>query len=129
MSQIHRRFTFPDGCDCRTIVIRETTGIDEQNAALQADARQGRSSIYAELVKLSIVMVDDEKVIQPYHQLEQWSSKSRALVQQAYDAINDIPKEDLAVFLATGEDTSPGQDAPVVRLDPEEGSRTQTTVK
>lgn len=106
---IHRRFKFPKSCNVRELVLRETNGIDEQAAALAAEARAGRSSIYQELVRLSIVEVDGAKVIQPYAQLEQWNSRTRALVQEAYKQLNDLKEEELSVFLAASEDATPGQ--------------------
>ncbi len=106
---VHRRWNFPAHCDAKSIVMRETNGIDEQNAALQADVRGKRSSIYQELVRLSIVKVDDADVIQPFAQLEGWSSRTRALVNKAYEDLNDLEDDEVATFLAMGADPETGE--------------------
>ena len=64
-TMLHRKFPLGERCNCREIVIREVNGIDEQEAALRADMRGKRSSIYAELVRLAIVEVDGKRVEQP----------------------------------------------------------------
>lgn len=104
----HKRFTFPDKCDVRSVVMRETNGHDEQRAAMQADAQPGRSSVFQELVRLSIVSVDGQLVQQPFLDLDRWNSRTRALVIQAYENLNDLKDEEIAVFLAASEDATPG---------------------
>ena len=107
MSQlVHRKFVFPSRCNARDIVLRETNGVDEQRAALQADARGERTSIYQELVRLSIVEVDGEPATQPFLALEQWNSRTRALVQNAYQELNDLQDEEVAAFLSTGKEAT-----------------------
>jgi len=103
---IHRQFKLPSGCSCSSFVIRETTGVDEQQAAFRADAREGRTTVYAELVRLSIVKVNGEKVSQPFMELENWNSKTRALLRRAYDSINDLSEEEVEVFLQAGEEVT-----------------------
>lgn len=99
-----KTFKFPKGSAVSTITMRETNGIDEQAAALQADARGERSTIYAELVRLSVVAVDGKPVIQPFVELEQWTSVMRALVNDGYTHLNDLKEADKIAFLLGVED-------------------------
>jgi len=105
---IHRRFRFPDKCNLRSAVLRETNGIDEKQAALASDVGGPGTSIFQELIKLSIVEVDDEKAVQPLNAIEGWNSKTRALLVRAYEQLNDLQDEEIAVFLAASEDATPG---------------------
>jgi len=105
------------------MVMRETNGIDEQRAAMQADAKGERSSIYQELVRLSIVSVDGEKITQPYEALDGWNSKSRSLVMEAYGALNNLEPEEVGSFLGSAEDATPGNS--VARTESTESSDEQ----
>jgi len=108
---LHRKFKFPKHCSIDEIVMRETNGIDEQDAALAADGRGERGSVMTELVRLSIVEVDGQKVQQPFLEMERFNSKTRALIMKAYEQLNDLPLEELSVFLAASEDATPGLQA------------------
>lgn len=105
---LHRRFKLPKGCSISSIVIRETNGIDEIEAAMSADNLGEKTSILSELVKLAIVEVDGEKVQQPFAELSHYNSKTRALIMRGYEQLNDLPPEELSVFLASSEDVTPG---------------------
>ena len=105
---VHRKFTFPDGCNCTEITIRETTGIDEQEAALAVETRGARSTVYAELVRLSVVEVDGQKVTQPFLEAEKWNSRTRTLVMKAYETVNRLEDEEIAAFIAASQDVTPG---------------------
>lgn len=114
MSQlVHRRHKFPERCNADEIVMRETTGIDEQLASLRAEASGDRSSIYQELVRISIVEVDGKKVQQPFTVLESWNSRTRGYVQKLYEHLNDMPEKEVKSFLGAGEDATPGVSAPL----------------
>lgn len=105
---LHKRFPFPDYCSVQSIVMRETNGIDEQHAAIAAEAAGASTSLYQELIKLSIVEVNDQRVIQPFNELSGWNSKTRQLVTQGFDDLNQLKDEDLAAFLGASEDVTPG---------------------
>ncbi len=107
---VHKTFKFPEGCNAKTITMRETSGIDEQSAAMEADARGERTTIYQELVRISVVEVDGAKVTQPFVELNSWNSKTRHLVNMAYQAMNDIKEDDVKTFLKSAGD----QNAPAV---------------
>jgi hypothetical protein len=124
---LHRRFRFPGNCNCKELVMRETNGIDEQQAAIASDAAGVRSSIFQELIKLSIVEVDGQPVSQPFVALDTWNSKTRALIIKAYEQLNNLPDDELAAFLVASEDATPGlaavPDEPVA-TDKEESAST-----
>jgi hypothetical protein len=105
---LHRLFKFPGKCSVDSVVVRETNGIDEQAAALAASTKGGQASVYTELVRQAIVEVNGQKIQQPYMELEQWNSKTRALLMKAYEQVNELPDEQLSVFLAASEDVTPG---------------------
>lgn len=109
MALRHRKFTLPEGCNCSEVVIRETDGIDEQDAAMRAESRGPRGTIFGELVRASVVSVDGKKVDQPFMEMERWNSRTRKLVLQGYQELNDTKDEEDAVFLATAEDVDPPQ--------------------
>lgn len=100
---VHKTFKFPAGCNAESITMRETSGIDEQAAAMEADARGERTTIYQELVRLSIVEVDGKKVQQPFMELNGWNSKTRHLINTAYQAMNDLREDDVKVFLKSAD--------------------------
>lgn len=110
-TMLHRKFPLGERCNCREIVIREVNGIDEQEAALRADMRGKRSSIYAELVRLAIVEVDGKRVEQPFLEIEQWNMVTRTLVRSAFDSINDLEAAELETFLAASVDVTPTTNA------------------
>ncbi len=105
---VHRRFRFPESCNIAELVMRETTGIDEKEAATAADAAQGQSSLYQELIKLSVVSVDGTKIIQPFNDMLEWNSKTRALCIKAFEQLNELKDEEVATFLTASEDATPG---------------------
>lgn len=109
MNLLHKKFTFPDGCSCKEIVMRETNGLDEQRAARLVDVRGGVTGVAGELVRQSVVMVDGEKVIQPYMKFDEWNTKTRNLVMECYEDLNGIPGEDIAALKEAGTELSPAE--------------------
>lgn len=105
---LHRKFRFPDKCNLREAVMRETNGVDEQQAALAYEAIGSTTSIFQELIRLSIVEVDGEKTIQPLNDMTNWNSRTRQLITRAYEQLNDLQDEEIAVFLAASVDATPG---------------------
>ncbi len=82
-----------EGLCFRSIVIRETDGLDEENAAEFAKAKGGRVSMQEELCKLAIVMVDDHEVARPFNDYDHWPTKSRDLVLRTFSMINGTTKD------------------------------------
>ena len=80
---LHRTYKLPQGCNCKTITVRETNGIDEQNAAIAADAK--KTGTYVELIRISIAEVDGAPVQQPFVALESWTSKTRKAVMKFFE--------------------------------------------
>src|SRR6185369_9836826 len=89
----------------KSFTIRETTGRDEDLAALASKARGGTSSIVEELIKRSLTEVDGQAVNKeegiPFQDWEKWNSATRSFVTQAFQALNGVAKEDLD-FLSQG---------------------------
>lgn len=96
-------FRMPRGCTVGTIHLRETTGKDEQRAVLLAKQKGDKGSFLDEMVKLSIVRVDDEPVEQPFTEIEDWSSKTRAYALKAYLKINGTDEDESEDFLSSAE--------------------------
>ena len=130
---LHRRYDLPDGRDFKSIVVRETGGRDEILAAKQFDSRPDHTTMEIELVRNSIVFVDGKSVIRPFMDLDDWSSQSRNYVAAAYNALNALPEEQVAVFLATGEDVSPAAatlaEEPADPVTVKQGRRTRNIAK
>jgi hypothetical protein len=123
MALLHRKFKFEEGHDIEEIVVRQTDGYDEKDAAKMVDARPTETGIYSELVRLSIVSVDGELVDQPFMAIDRWSTKTRDLVMTAYNELNENDEAAKAVFLAASEDVAPL----VQRPQPREGGSTPPT--
>jgi len=96
-----KTFDFPVGCNARSITLRETNGLDEHRASAIAET-QPNPNLLHELIKLSIVKVDGEKVIQPYNELDTWNSRTRALVRSGWEAMNELKDEEVEAFLESG---------------------------
>lgn len=91
------------GCSIRSFVIRETTGVDEENAALAAKAKGGAATVFEELVRLSIVEVNGQPAEPPLLEYDSWNSRTRAFILQAYKSINGLEEKEVADFLASGQ--------------------------
>lgn len=77
-------------CSIDSVTIKETTGRDEEKAAQLARAKGAKESVFEELMRLSIVAVNDTPVDQPYSGLDDWNSKTRSYILQAFQSINGI---------------------------------------
>lgn len=120
MALLHRRFRFGENHDVTELVIRQTDGYDERDAAKMIDTNP-ETSMYAELVRLAIVEVNGDRVEQPFMDIDRWSTKTRSLVMDAYNALNENDEAEKAAFLAASEDVAPLVERPQPR---ERGSMT-----
>jgi hypothetical protein len=76
-----------------SFTLRETNGKDEEYAAERAKAM--KTSMTEELIRVSIVAVNGERVAQPYLALGLWNSKARTRLARAFQEINSASdKED-----------------------------------
>lgn len=89
-------------CSIESFVVRETTGVDEENAALAAKAKGGQHTVFEELVRLSITHVNDIKAEPPLLEYDSWNSRTRAFVLQAFKSINGIEDKEVSDFLGAG---------------------------
>lgn len=94
-------FKFPAKCNIRSITIRETDGADETKAAEAKEALGKAGSFMEELIKLSIVAVDDEPVKAPFGEMEKWNSRTRSLVMAAFKSVNGFLEQEAADFLSS----------------------------
>lgn len=103
MSKQEFRFDLSNkkGCSINSFVIRETNGKDEEMAARSAKAKGGAITVFEELVRLSIVKVDDEPVQMPLAAYDEWNSKTRSYILKAFQAVNGM-EDDVNDFLASG---------------------------
>lgn len=91
-----------------SFAIREVTGKDEDRAVLMARAKGGAATMMEELVRLSLVEVDGQPVNtdpgEPYAAFDEWNSRTRTFVLNAYKHLNSLTEEDdLDGFLKSGE--------------------------
>jgi len=93
---VHKKYVLPVGCNCKEVILRETNGVDEQQAARLADIRGDASSLAAELVRRSIVSVDGDLAVQPFTQFDEWNTKTRNVVLKCYERLNTLSEEELA---------------------------------
>ena len=105
----HRRYKLPAGCSCSEVIMRETCGIDEQKAASIVDSKQGLTALGAELIRLSIVAVDGQGIMQPYIPFDEWNTKTRNLVIGFYEELNTIPAAELELLKGASHDLSPDE--------------------
>ena len=98
-------------CSIQSFAIRETTGKDEDVAALITKAKGGAASMLEEIVRLSITKVDDAPVNTdgvPLGAYDEWSSRTRTFILNAYKALNGINQAEGEDFLASGTLSPPG---------------------
>lgn len=86
-------------CSVKSFVMRETTGADEENAAVAAKAKGGAMTPTEELVRLSIVSVDGKPVDQPYLSFDSWNTRTRNYAIKAWASINGVDEKDAKDFL------------------------------
>lgn len=100
MELVRKTFRLPRGCEFNKIEVRECNGHDEQRAALVAKDSDG-TSVYMELVRLSIVSVDGTPVRPPGSaDIESWRSRTRKAVAAYFDALNDVSDAELGPLVA-----------------------------
>lgn len=93
------RYELPTGCDIASITIRETSGKDERAAAAQQKAKGGDATYSDELVRISIAAVDDKSVEQPFPDYDDWNTKTRRCVFEAFQKVNGVSPEEERGFL------------------------------
>lgn len=89
------------GLSFKKLVIKETSGPDELRAKALAKAKGDDGSLYEEMVKLSIVSIDDKPVDQPFESFLTMSTKDRSYIGQAFSKINSASDDLVANFLST----------------------------
>lgn len=96
---VHRKFVVKPGkYNFSELVMRETCGMDEQQAARTAEKSNNAMAMATEMVRLSIVAVDGEQVVQPFFTFDTWSTKTRQFVLKAYEMLNSIDDSELLDF-------------------------------
>jgi hypothetical protein len=98
------RFTLPKGTgkkavSCDSFHIREVNGKDEEQASIMAEAKGKGGSVALELLRLSIVKIDDKPVAQPCGDLETWNSRTRKFALDAWASINSVSEDETEGFL------------------------------
>jgi hypothetical protein len=97
---LHMRFKFPKGCHdgrgkaLESIVVRETDGVDEENAARAADGAGKKGNFQLELFKegvVSIVLSGQEvQVAQPFASFDVWPTRSKEFALRAFAKLNAV---------------------------------------
>ena len=113
---VHREFKLPEGYSVNSFVVREIDGHDEKEAARVVAAIGTADDLSMAVMeanlRVAIVAVNGQPVQQPYTDLSKWSSKTRRMLLEAWNQLNNVPDEDLAVFLAAAEPVQPAAVAP-----------------
>lgn len=112
-----RRFTFPDGCSIREVVVREINGLDQRKAFKMAEVTGGTNlEVMEEMVRLAIVEVDGQAVTQPYTEVSSWNSRTLQLLTLAFNELNQATDSEAAAFLAAGKEceAEPRQSQPPI---------------
>ncbi len=91
-----------------SFTLRETEGKDEEYAAERAKIAKSSSS--EELIRVSLVAVNDVPVQQPYLVLNKWNSKARQLVADAFTELNTVSDGEIEDFRAANAE-KPAADA------------------
>lgn len=104
-----KRYHLPDGCNCKSFVMRELRGTDEKQAAMladkmssSADGEAGRlNQAMRESMRLSLVYVDGQRVNEngvPYLDMDKWTSKTMRLALEAYQELNGVEDDEIEDF-------------------------------
>jgi hypothetical protein len=100
-----KKFKLGKGCNVSSIALRETCGKDEEQAARAADAKGNRpGAMTEELLRLSIVEVDEKRTEYPYLGLAKWNTKTRNTVLTYFQSMNAVDDEETTRFLEEAED-------------------------
>lgn len=91
------------GSNIKTLVMRETDGVDEEIASGLVKSKGGSAFPVEELVRQSIVEVDGQKVVQPFFDFDKWNSRTRSYVLAAWKELNLVEDKEVEDFLAQGE--------------------------
>ena len=86
------------------ITIRETDGRDEEVAANYAKSKGGSATAAEEMIRLSIVAVNDKAVQQPYLKFDVWNQRARSFMLKAFNDVNGLSNKEGEDFLATAEE-------------------------
>ena len=123
------RFTLPEYCDVREVVMRELDGRDdpivamwaEQNldSALSDSFMAVKAQAQREEWRQAIVSVDGVNVQHPgvpYMEMDNWGNRTMEFIVRYYNKVNGVEAEDVKKHLAggevVGEETDQQEDAP-----------------
>lgn len=108
---IHKRFQMPKGCSIDSFVMREIDGEDEREAGRWIAARESEVdnmsiAVAEEQLKVALVAVNDEPLdsATPFTALNQYSTKTRRLMMEAFGLLNGLEDDEVAVFLGASTD-------------------------
>lgn len=110
LSRASKRFMVGPKTRLESFTLREIDGSDEEYVATRAKALGDETNLGEEMIRISIVAVNDEPVQQPYS-LKTWNAPARALLATAWRELNAVTPEEEDDFLseAVGDD---GEDPP-----------------
>lgn len=98
---LRRTFDMPPRCSIKSVTVRECDGTDESQAVLAAENKN--TTMYTELMRLSVERINDEPVLPGTAPLERWTSRTRKAVSMFFDHLNDVSDEEIAPLLMTTE--------------------------
>lgn len=100
------RIVGPAGEDITEIVLRETTGKDEVNAATKAKAKGDHGNQLEEMIVDSLVSVNGVAVNtdgRPYDRFPYWNSRARAFAMKAWSHLNGVGEDEGNPFVKGAE--------------------------
>lgn len=100
------RYMIDGATRLESFTLREIDGTDEEYAVTRA--RETGSNIAEEMIRISVVAVNDAPVSQPYLQMGKWNARARSLLATAWREMNAVSDREEAAFLSgalgSGED-------------------------
>lgn len=109
MKRLELRFDLSKfkGCSIQSFAMREVDGRDEALATMAAKAKGGATTMADELVRRSLTKVNDSPVNvddgEPYGEYDQWNSRTRNFVFEAFQAMNAVQPAEKDSFLSSAQ--------------------------
>lgn len=96
-------YPLPPKCAIETVTIRETFGIDEDEAMIEAE--MSGADVRDELISLSIVAVNGKECPPGTGGFERWPSKTRSVVKKLFNRINNFTGPEVYKLIEEAEES------------------------
>ncbi len=75
-------------CGVKTVVLKETTGADEDRAAEIAKQKGLTGNLTEELIRLAVISYDGQPAIFPFTQFDTFTKRTRDLIAKSFSKVN-----------------------------------------